>query len=61
VQGRARPDAIASAAADLLDDSPRRAAMLERFRELRARLGGGTGAVRVADMAVELIARPVPR
>ena len=61
VQGRARPDAIASAAADLLDDSPRRAAMLERFRELRARLGGGTGAVRVADMAVELSARSVPR
>jgi len=61
VQGRARPDAIASAASDLVDDSPRRAAMLERFRGLRARLGGGTGAVRVADMAVELIARSVPR
>ncbi len=61
VQGRARPEAIADAAAELVDDSPRRAAMLERFRMLRTHLAGGDGAARVAEMAAALAAGSAAR
>jgi lipid-A-disaccharide synthase len=54
VQDRARPHALARAAEALLDDGAERSAMLGRFGELRARLSGGAGAGRVADLALEL-------
>lgn len=57
VQHRAQPRDIADAVALLLDDAPRRASMLTRFRALRASLAGGAGAARVADFALALLAR----
>ena len=57
VQGAARPAAISAALQSLLADATARSAMVDRFRSLRAQLGGGRGAVRVAEMAAELIGR----
>ncbi|MCI0452307.1 MAG: lipid-A-disaccharide synthase [Candidatus Latescibacteria bacterium] len=54
VQERAEPDEIARAIIALVEDSARRDATIARFRALRASLGGGTGARRVAEMALEL-------
>ncbi|HXV13765.1 MAG TPA: lipid-A-disaccharide synthase, partial [Candidatus Krumholzibacteria bacterium] len=56
VQGRAQPEQIARATAALLEDSARRAATIARFRELRASLAGGSGAERVAEIAIDLVA-----
>jgi len=55
VQGEATSAAVADAARDLLLDDGLRGAMLERFRSLRQQLGGGRGAARVAEMAVEML------
>ncbi len=55
VQERAQPGAIADALASLLDDAPRRASMLARFRTLHTSLAGGAGAARVAEIALELV------
>jgi lipid-A-disaccharide synthase len=60
VQAAARPQAIAACAHTLMTDAAARAAMLARFGALRERLGGGGGAVRVAQMARELIERGKP-
>lgn len=57
VQGRAQPRLIARATSALLEDGPRRAAMVGRFRDLRASLGGGRGAARVAEFALDLAQR----
>jgi len=57
VQDRATPRAIAAAVQPLLDDGGARRAMVDRFRGLRGSLGGGRGAVRVAELARELMAR----
>lgn len=57
VQDAARPDAIAAAVQTLLENGDARSAMLDRFRTLRRHLGGGRGALRVAEMAAELVAR----
>ena len=57
VQNDARPQAMAQAVLDLAEDEPRREIMLRRFRELRASLGGGGGAGRVAELALALARR----
>jgi lipid-A-disaccharide synthase len=56
VQGRATPGAVALAAGRLLEDEPLRGRTIARFRSLREGLGGGRGAVRVAELARALIA-----
>ncbi len=55
VQAAARPASITDAVCALLADGPGRAAMRGRFRDLRRMLGGGQGAARVAEIAMELI------
>ena len=57
VQGDARPAAIAQALLDIAEDETRRDTMLRRFRELRASLGGGGGAERVAELSLALARR----
>jgi lipid-A-disaccharide synthase len=56
VQDTARPRDIADEVGQLLEDAPRRAEAVERFRELRRRLGAGRGCARVAELAQELLA-----
>jgi lipid-A-disaccharide synthase len=55
VQGRATPPAIAAAVGELLDDAARRAAIVERFRALRADLSRGGGSARVAALAAAMV------
>jgi lipid-A-disaccharide synthase len=57
VQERAQPPALALAAASLVDDEVERERMRVRFRALRGSLGGGGGAERVAELALQLAAR----
>jgi len=52
--------AVAGAVHALRTDESARAAMVDRFRSLRAQLGGGRGTVRVAEMARELMVRGRP-
>jgi lipid-A-disaccharide synthase len=56
VQEAATPGALADALLPLLaEGSPERARMMEGFERIRARLGGGGAASRVADAAAELL------
>ena len=58
IQDAAKPSTLADELLPLLDaGSPRRAEMLAGFERMRARLGGGGAAVRVAEMAAELLER----
>jgi lipid-A-disaccharide synthase len=58
IQDAANPSALADELLPLLDvSSPRRAEMLAGFERMRARLGGGGAAARVAEMAAELLER----
>jgi len=60
VQADAQPAALATALHALLSDDAVRAGMLERFRSLRAQLGGCRGTVRVAEIARELVTGKQP-
>lgn len=55
VQGEARPEAIASQALELLNDSEQRDAMVLRFDSLRESLAGSGGCRRVAEISTQLI------
>jgi lipid-A-disaccharide synthase len=58
IQDAARPETLADALLPLLDEgSPRRAAMLAGFERMRAKLGGGGAADRVAEAAAALLRR----
>lgn len=56
VQNDAKPDRIARAALDLIEDTGARNRMIGRFHELQNILSGGGGCGRVAEIAGELIA-----
>jgi lipid-A-disaccharide synthase len=55
LQGAARGERIAAAAAAVLDSAERRAAMVEDLRAIRRRLGSGGAAERTAAIIVEMI------
>lgn len=57
IQGNAQPAAIAEAAGRLLASDTDRAAMLERFRDLKEMLHGSGGCGRVAEIARRLLER----
>lgn len=53
LQHEATPQAMAEALLPLIDESPRRAAMLADYADVRNRLGSGGAASRAADMVLE--------
>jgi lipid-A-disaccharide synthase len=58
LQDAATPEALAAELVPLLDEaSPRRAEMLQGFREVREALGGGGASERVAEAAARLLER----
>lgn len=60
IQGRASSGEVAREGLRLLVDTARRDAMVERFRGLRAMLGGGGGCARVAEIAATLLEGGAP-
>lgn len=56
LQGSARPQALAEAAERLLEDGPARAAVLDGYRDVRARLGAWPPAPRVAEIVKSVLA-----
>jgi lipid-A-disaccharide synthase len=57
IQGEATGWGLAAAVRPMLYDAERRRTVVEALREVRARLGGGGAAARVAALAVDLAAR----
>jgi lipid-A-disaccharide synthase len=55
IQNRATPRALAEAAAPLLDETPRRAAMREDLRRVRDALGPGGAEEKAADIVVRFL------